>query len=189
MKIACFGSGKSDVGDPTYDAMMEVGRLLAQKNVLVLTGGFGGAGMEAPARGVKEAGGLSIGYTWRGKQCNPYLSDVVDCSFVSGKELPAELQYGFRLGSLLTADAFIVAANGGPGTMVELMAAINFGAKLWQPPKRIAVLKPSSMKPGWDAVMFAEFQRWGALPEAVEGYILPTSSPATAVGWVLGPRS
>lgn len=71
--IACLGGGKGKEGDAQYDAMVEVGRLLAQRGCTVITGGFGGAGMEAPAKGAKEAGGTAIGYTMLGKPGNPYL--------------------------------------------------------------------------------------------------------------------
>lgn len=189
MKIACFGSGQGESGEPMYDAMMEVGRLLAQRNVLVMTGGFGGAGMEAPARGARGVRGNSVGYTWRGRPGNWFLTDAIDCSIHQGITMPPEIQYGIRLGNLLQADGFIVAADGDPGIMVELMAIINLGAKLWQPPKRIAVLKPVLSTSGWDHDMFRELRRWGVLPESVEGYIMPTSEPTHAVEWVLAPRS
>ena len=55
--ISCFGPGVGEPGDPLYDAMVEVGRLLAQLGCTVQTGGFGGTGMEAPARGAREANG------------------------------------------------------------------------------------------------------------------------------------
>lgn len=169
--------------------MVEVGRLLAQRGVLVMTGGFGGVGMEAPARGAWEVGGKSVGYTWRGKPGNNYLSDAIDCSYINGCELPPELQYGVRLGRLLTADAFVVAADGDPGTMVELMAVINLGAKLWEPPKRFAILKPDSTQPGWDAGALGRLRQWNVFPDMLTSYILLTTSPAQAVDWVLAQRS
>lgn len=189
MKIACFGSGQGEQGEPMYDAMVEVGRLLALRNALVMTGGFGGAGMEAPCRGAREAEGSSVGYTWLGRPGNSFLSDAIDCSVHQGITMPLEIQYGIRLGKLLMADGFIVAADGGSGTMVELMSVINLGAKLWQPPKRIAILKPGIPAPGWDTIMFNQLSHWGTLPETIASYISFTSNPAKAVDWVLSPRS
>jgi len=49
--IACLGSGKGELGEPIYDAMVKIGAMAAQRSIKIATGGFGGAGMEAPARG------------------------------------------------------------------------------------------------------------------------------------------
>lgn len=192
--IACLGGSSGQPGDPRYDAMVKVGRLLAVKECQVVTGGFGGTGMEAPAKGATEVGGEAIGYTMLDKPGNPYLSTVVDCSKFAGNDdypLSPEWQYGLRLGHLLEADGFIIAAGGGPGSMVELMAIINFNAKgLWKgKPKRCAILNPfTSPVRGWDNEMLKYFSSIGTVPPETRLLIHVVASPVEAVEWVLDVR-
>lgn len=176
--IACFGSGSGKCGEVMYDAMQEVGQTLARTGATVITGGFGGSGMEAPAKGAQIAGGKSIGYTLMGLPANPHLSEVVDCSRESNCP---EIQFGIRLGHLLSADAFIIGAAGGAGTLVELMAIINLNAKFWKEKKRVVILKPHSLKcPGWDDEMLQQLKNWGVLPDSVQVIVRVTPDGAVA---------
>lgn len=193
MNIACLGSGSGGPGEPSYDAMVEVGRLLAQAGHTVFTGGFGGAGMEAPARGAKQAGGRAVGFTILGKPGNPYLTEVVDCreqytdcgAALLHPDPPVGVQFGLRLGNLLCADGFIIAAGGGPGTMTELMAIVNLNSKIWKQTKKLAILKVGwANGKGWDYSMLQQLENWGMLPPKVRPQILITGSPKQAVGWV-----
>ncbi len=184
--IACFGSGSGAQGDAQYDAMVEVGRLLAERGCTVITGGFGGAGMEAPAKGAMNAHGKTVGYTFLRKPGNPYLEKTIDCQlrFMGSDFLSPEQQYGLRLGSLLEAEGFIIAAQGGPGTMVELMAIINLNTKLWrEKPKRFAVLD-SSFGESWDMKMFDKLFQWGVCPREVAFLLHISTSPEQVVDWV-----
>jgi len=180
--------------------MVEVGRLLAGRSCIVVTGGFGGVGMEAPAKGAREAGGTAIGYTTFGFEGNGFLTQQVDCRQlyvdVSHKvgvgdeephlEPPPEVQSGIRRAMLLSADGFIVAAGGGPGTMVELMAIINNNHRIWRDkPKYVAILKPVGVDcEGWDISMLRKLTEWGVLPGEGGGFILVVDTPEKAVGWV-----
>lgn len=188
MRIACLGSGSGKSGDAAYDAMVEVGRLLAQTGHTVLTGGFGGAGMEAPARGAKLAGGKTVGYTMLGKQPNEWIMEIGDCAaqFHLGASAPPipEIQFGIRLGSLLAADGFIMAAGGGAGSMLELMGIINLGSKIWETPKKTAILQTRGVEiKGWDYGMLQQLEDWGMLPKKVLQAILITETPEGAVNW------
>ena len=58
--VSVFGSASIGEDDPVYALGREAGRLLAQNNFAVITGGGPGA-MEAANRGAHEAGGQSIG--------------------------------------------------------------------------------------------------------------------------------
>ncbi len=58
--VSIFGSARVPASDPSYLAARKVGRLLAEANIPVITGGGPGI-MEAANRGANEAGGLSIG--------------------------------------------------------------------------------------------------------------------------------
>lgn len=190
MRIACLGSGSGEAGQPAYDAMVEVGKLLAQGGHIVLTGGFGGAGMEAPARGAKEAGGKTVGYTMLGEKPNQWIMEVGDCAaqYHIGFSAPpiVEVQYGMRLGSLLAADGFIISASGGPGSMVEFMAIINLNAKIWLQLKKIAILRTKAQdgSKGWDYSMLTQLGEWGMFPRTMRQRVLITNRPQVAVTWV-----
>lgn len=188
--IACFGSSEGVPGSSEYDAMVQVGRLLATKGYAVWTGGYSGTGMEAPARGAVISRGQAIGYTILGKPGNNYLTHEVDCQRLftgADGEMPPEIQFGVRLGSLLLADGFIFAAGGGSGTMLELMAAINFSYKFWETPKKIAILKVAgNQAAGWDDAMLAQLEAWCMLAKHVHQAIRIARNPQEAVDWVLG---
>lgn len=79
--IAVIGQGQAP-GDPPLpphvcDAARRVGAAIARVGAVLLCGGLGGV-MEAAARGVREAGGVSVGFIpglHRG-DANPYLDFV-----------------------------------------------------------------------------------------------------------------
>src|SRR5262245_54196116 len=133
MRVSCFGSGKDTPGE-LYLEMKEVGRLLARRGVGIATGAFSGIGMQAALEG---AAGITpaTGYSYGGRPPNAYVSEVVDCSALA-RNIPFDADYCIRLAGLLSADAFIVAGGGGPGTFLELIATINFNQKFWNPKKR-----------------------------------------------------
>ena len=58
--VSVFGSARTPREDPFYKAAVECGRLLAENDFAVITGGGPGI-MEAANRGAYEAGGRSIG--------------------------------------------------------------------------------------------------------------------------------
>ena len=183
--IACLGSSAGSLGEPAYDAMVEVGRLLAKRVVRVVTGGFGGIGMEAPARGVKEAEGVVVGYTMWGKRGNEFLTYT---SPQHRESTNTEMQFCLRLGHILQSDSFIIARDQwGPGTIMELLGIINLNLKLWMPSgkgKRLAILTlvQNQNKDTNIISMITDGEDWrSCMP-----LILPTCRPEEAVGWVLG---
>jgi uncharacterized protein (TIGR00730 family) len=58
--VSIFGSARTLPGDRWYEAAVECGRLLARKEIAVITGGGPGI-MEAANKGAYEAGGTSVG--------------------------------------------------------------------------------------------------------------------------------
>lgn len=60
--VSVFGSARTAPGDPYYEMAEEVGRLLAERDYTVITGGGPGI-MAAANRGAAEAGGISVGCT------------------------------------------------------------------------------------------------------------------------------
>jgi len=177
MKVSCFGA--SALTEPAYASMVSVGQLLARRGVEVLTGAFGGA-MEAPAKGASMEGGMSTGYTLAGMPGNPYLSQLLDCQIVYGAGLPKEIQFGTRLGHLLLADAFIFAAEGGIGTIVEFAAICNFNGRGWKPQKRVAILDP---KGSWKAALDS-FVVLGFLTSPAKDCIKLFATAEEAVEWI-----
>lgn len=58
--ISVFGSARIEEDTPAYELAREIGRLLAQNQLAVITGGGPGI-MEAANRGCVEGGGVSVG--------------------------------------------------------------------------------------------------------------------------------
>jgi len=59
--VAIFGSARIGADNPVYAGARKAGRLFGERGWAVVTGGGGGV-MEAANRGVKEGGGLSVGF-------------------------------------------------------------------------------------------------------------------------------
>lgn len=97
-----------------YKLAEELGRLLAQKGAIVVTGGKGGV-MESAAKGAKKARGITVGVT-KGK--NRFTSNkYTDVEAVSGME-----GYGDATMLVLSCDG-LIALGGGVGTLQELSIA------------------------------------------------------------------
>ena len=60
LHVSVFGSARTPAGSPSYNAAVEVGRLLVKAGYGVITGGGPGI-MEAASKGAFEAGGRSVG--------------------------------------------------------------------------------------------------------------------------------
>jgi len=97
-----------------------VGRLLAQRGVVVLTGGRGGV-MEAACRGAQAAGGLTVGLLpgadWQ--EANAFL-DLA---------LPTNLGDA-RNALVARAGQAVIAIGGGPGTLSEIGLALKAGRRV-----------------------------------------------------------
>lgn len=120
LQVAVIGSAgpeEYNYDKPTvamYNAAEAIGRLLAQKDCIVVNGGKGGI-MEAVCRGAKSAGGLTVAeISGNGrKEGNSY----VDIEIVT-------TDIGYRGPSLLIgmSDA-VISLGGGAGTLQELAVA------------------------------------------------------------------
>lgn len=114
--VSVFGSARTKPGDPEYAAASDVGRLLAEEGVPVITGGGPGI-MEAANRGAHEAGGLSIGCNIElpfEQGSNPYLSRSINFRF-----------FFVRKTMFVKYAAAFVVFPGGFGTMDELFEALT----------------------------------------------------------------
>jgi uncharacterized protein (TIGR00730 family) len=98
---------------------MELGKLLAQRGHIVLTGGYIGV-MEAVSRGAQEAGGHVIGVTcedietWRPIKANAWVIEEIR------KKTLVE-----RLHALIHESDAALALPGGPGTLTEISLMWN----------------------------------------------------------------
>ena len=115
MRVSVIGG--STVGDERYEQARDVGRLLAERDHVVVCGGRGGV-MEAVARGATDAGGHTIGILpgedWTA--ANEYI------------ETPVATGLGNARNALvvMNGDAAI-AIDGSTGTLSEIALALDAG--------------------------------------------------------------
>ena len=112
--IGIIGRGMQHDRDPVDPTVMEsarlVGRLVAERGGVIVSGGLGGV-MEAASRGAKEAGGLTLGFLpSMDKSTGNAFLDIV---------LPTGLGRARNLITARGCDA-IVMIGGGCGTLNEL---------------------------------------------------------------------
>jgi uncharacterized protein (TIGR00725 family) len=113
--IGVIGSALAK-GKP-YDEAVEVGRLLAEKGAVVLTGGLGGV-MEAACKGARDAGGQTIGILpgFNTRDANQY----VDIPIITG------LNHARNIIVVRSSDA-LIAVGGEYGTLSEIAFALKLG--------------------------------------------------------------
>ena len=104
-----------------------VGRLLAERGAVVVTGGRGEV-MAAASRGAKHAGGTTIGIVPGETRAD--ANEWVDHVVVTG------IGHGRNLAVVATGDA-VIAVGGRYGTLAEIGLALTLG-------RRVVVLEP-----GW----------------------------------------
>jgi len=171
-----------------YDLLIRVGILLGERGVGVFTGAYEGA-MEAPARGANRTkNGTSVGFTLKGKEGNSFLSQQVDCLELSSAIGFANVDFTTRLAGLFTADAFIVAAGGGIGTLFELVGLMIFNQKFWKAGrKKVAILRPEADNcEGWDQGSLDLLFALGKVEPEVRAMFRVVTTPEEAVAYVLG---
>jgi uncharacterized protein (TIGR00725 family) len=108
--------GGSELPPELYNAAEYIGREVAVRQAVLLTGGLTGA-MEAASKGAKAAGGLTIGVLpgYSSRDANPYI----DFPIVTG------LSEARNIIIVRTADV-LIAVGGGPGTLSEIAFALKF---------------------------------------------------------------
>lgn len=129
-KVCIFGSYK-DLKPETKEEIVHLGQMLAGNGITVISGGFGGV-MEDISRGVKSAGGKTVGVTYylRGKASYKKPNDYVDEEIVADS-LSERIDIMLR-----EADAFLV-FPGGTGTLLELSTVLEYTNKGLMEPKPI----------------------------------------------------
>jgi uncharacterized protein (TIGR00725 family) len=113
--VAVIGGGEADA--QVAALAREVGRDLARKGAVVVCGGLGGV-MAAAARGVQEAGGVSIGILPDPDRhrANPHLTYTI----------PTNLGHARNMVIVHSADA-VIAVSGSYGTISEAAIALKLG--------------------------------------------------------------
>lgn len=109
--VSVFGSSQAPTGSPAYQEARVLGGLLAQAELTVCSGGYGGT-MEAVSRGAKEAGGTVIGVTtsWFAHlKANAWVDEEVRTA-----------TFPQRLQTLIEMGQGYLAMQGGIGTLTEI---------------------------------------------------------------------
>ncbi len=109
--------GDSSCSKEVYGIAEEVGKCIAQKGGILITGGLGGV-MEAASKGAKQAGGITIGILpgLSREDANRY----VDIPITTG------LSHARNIIIARSADA-LIAVSGGYGTLSEIAIGLKLG--------------------------------------------------------------
>jgi len=115
IQIAVVGSGKND--EQIESLAREVGRILAERGCVVISGGRDGA-MRGASQGAKEAGGTVVGILPGSHKRD--ANQFVDIIILTGM---GHARNAVVVGS---ADG-VIALPGGPGTLSEVALALKMG--------------------------------------------------------------
>jgi len=116
--IAVIGPGQADAREQA--TAREVGRLLAEAGLVVLTGGLGGV-MESASRGAADAGGTVVGVLPGddADSANPFV----------GIAVPTGMGQARNAVLINSADA-VIAIGKGYGTLSEIAIALRAGKRV-----------------------------------------------------------
>jgi uncharacterized protein (TIGR00730 family) len=135
--VCIFGSARMEESDPYYEMARRTARLLAEREIAVITGGGGGV-MEAGNRGAREGGGLSVGLNIElphEQQPNDYLDKMLEFHyFFVRKVMFLKYSIGFILfpGGYGTMDELFEALTLVQTERSQDFAAVLFGSAYWQ---------------------------------------------------------
>ncbi len=111
--VTIFGSSLPGEDSTAYAEARHLGRLLAERGLVVCNGGYAGL-MEASSRGAREAGGHTVGVTcsiWPSPP-NRWVAEEVRTS-----------SFSERIMTLIERGAAYIVLPGGTGTLAELALA------------------------------------------------------------------
>jgi uncharacterized protein (TIGR00725 family) len=114
--IGVFGAGNISDTDGEWQAALTVGRQLAQRGFVVLTGGLGGV-MAAASKGAKEEGGITVGILPGTRKTSP-ANSYVDIAVYTGM---GEARNAINTKSCMAA----IAIGGEYGTLSEIGLALK----------------------------------------------------------------
>ena len=113
IQILVAGSSEDHCDEKTLKLAYEVGREIARRGAILITGGLGGV-MEASSRGAKEAGGLVVGII-------PY-EDTYHANQYCDVVVATGIGWARNFATAYSADAVIM-VGGGAGTAIEALVA------------------------------------------------------------------
>ena len=115
MIISVIGAGTCN--NETYSIAEEIGKLIAQKGAILVTGGLSGV-MEAASKGATEAGGTTVGILpgFSKEDANKYVSIPITTG----------LSHARNIVIVRSADA-VIAVSGEYGTLSEIAVALKLG--------------------------------------------------------------
>jgi uncharacterized protein (TIGR00730 family) len=172
--VTVFGSARIPTGAPLYEKARALGSSLARAGYSVMTGGGAGL-MEAANRGVKEAGGFTVGCNIRLPQeqaPNPYLDDFVEFEHFFIRKL-----------MLIKYSCAFVILPGGYGTLDEAfeVATLIQTGKLNRFP--VVVMDTEFYGP-FEKVLRGRMSEAGLIDAAGLDIVLLTDDPEAAVEWI-----
>jgi len=119
IRIGVIGGGK-ELDPETWNLSYEVGKLIAEKNAILICGGLGGV-MEAASKGAKENGGITIGILPGNEinEANPYI------------DIPIASGIGYMRNLMVILNSHVVIAiNGQYGTLTEIAYSLIYKKKI-----------------------------------------------------------
>ncbi|GER92860.1 TIGR00725 family protein [hot springs metagenome] len=113
--IGVIGAGSAD--EKILKTAEEVGKLIAERDAILICGGLGGV-MDAAARGAKSKGGMTVGILPQSHRggANPYIDVPIATGFGEGRNVII----------VRSADA-LIAIGGEYGTLSEIALALKIG--------------------------------------------------------------
>ena len=116
-QVAVIGAGGAGPGSEVWELALDVGRLLAEAGLVVVTGGLGGV-MEAASRGAAEAGGTVLGIVPGSEvgEANPHCTHVVASGIGHARNL-----------AVVSSGEVVIAIGGEWGTLSEIGFARALG--------------------------------------------------------------
>jgi uncharacterized protein (TIGR00725 family) len=125
MIISVIGAGTCN--NEIYSIAEEIGKLIAQKGAILVTGGLGGV-MEAASKGALDAGGTTVGILpgFSKEDANKYVSIPITTG----------LSHARNIIIARSADV-VIAVSGEYGTLSEIAVALKLGkpvigVKTWE---------------------------------------------------------
>jgi uncharacterized protein (TIGR00725 family) len=118
--VGVMGPGK-DASREAMDAAFDLGRLIAQQEWVLLTGGRDAGVMDAASRGAKEAGGLTVGILPSADASG--ASGAVDIAIITGMGQA-------RNNINVLSSRIVIACGMGAGTASEVALALKAGKKV-----------------------------------------------------------
>jgi len=118
--VSVIGDGKVEEGSELYRVAYEVGRLIAKKGYVLVTGGLFGV-MEGASRGAKEEGGIVVGIL---PDYDGFSNSYVDV------KIPTGLGHSRNVLVVSSASSLVVAVGGSYGTLSEIGHALKLGKRV-----------------------------------------------------------